>query len=226
MGEESKKQSGQADRSPDSKTAGTGTAAGNPRPAAAAAETGRTAGTGRTAEAPQPLAKALVIEEPQPPKPETPKGGKRDRKKKSAPKKAPQAYNAEQISALILAASGIIGSRPGKEIFTLQPEEAQQLATPIANMIAKSEKLANLGEYADAISLVSAALIIFVPRFLVYADQQKAVKAKAAGGVKLVRTDGEKQKNAASPDGGGKPDSGKHTESAAGIHSAIPGILG
>ena len=53
-------------------------------------------------------------------------------------------------------------------MFAISKAEADQLAAPIANMIAKSERLKNAGEYADAISLVTAALIIFAPRFVVY----------------------------------------------------------
>lgn len=120
-----------------------------------------------------------------PPVPAEPKKKQRRKPKKKEPEPS---FNAEQISALIMTASGIIASRPGMEIWALRPEEANQLSTPIANMVEKSEKLKNMGEYADAIALVTASLMIFAPRAVVYADQQKKKKIARNGGVQLVDT--------------------------------------
>ena len=71
-----------------------------------------------------------------------------------------------------------VASRPDMAVWQLRPEEATQLATPIANMIQKSEALQKMGEYSDAIALVTASLVIFAPRAMVYHDQQKQKKAE------------------------------------------------
>lgn len=121
------------------------------------------------------------------PAPAEPKKKQR-RKPSSKKKKEEPSFNAEQLSALIMTTSAIVASRPGMEIWALKPEEANQLASPIANMVEKSEKLKNMGEYADAISLVTASLIIFTPRAVIYAGQQKQKKIDRNGGVQLVDT--------------------------------------
>lgn len=154
------------------------------------------------------------------------------KKKKRAPRKKKQeqtAASAEQISAFLLATSQIVGSREGMEVFKLQPEETMQLATPIANMIEKSEKLQNLGEHADAISLVTASLIIFAPRVMIYTEQQKQKKIKKAGGVKLVdQRKGKKPEKTEGRGSVGKPDEPRpaHAENnAPSIYDAIPSTL-
>lgn len=117
---------------------------------------------------------APVKETPAVPAPNEPQ--KKQKRKPRKKKEEPANFNADQISGLILSASAIVASRPEMSVWMLKEEEAKQLATPIANMIAKSEKLQNMGEYADAISLVTASLIIFAPRAMVFADQQKKKK--------------------------------------------------
>lgn len=111
------------------------------------------------------------------------------KKKKRTPKKKkeePQAFNAEQISTLILTASGIVASRPDMGIWQLQQEEAMQLAGPIASMIEKSEALQKMGEHTDAVALVTAAMIIFTPRVIAQAAVSKEKKKTKSGGVVLV----------------------------------------
>ena len=209
-------------------TAGTGGhPAGNPRPASTAGGTDpRTGGTGnpaggKTPEKQNEKTSGLPSVSPAVPAPETPKKNQK-RKPTKKKKSEPDTFNADQISALILSASAIVGSRPGLEVFTLQPTEAMQLATPIANMMAKSEALQNMGQYADAISLVTASLIIFAPRFMVYSDQQKKKKIEAAGGVKLVRKETKNDGGTGKPSGTGTP---KPENDASGIYAAIPVTL-
>lgn len=98
------------------------------------------------------------------------------------------------------------------EVWTLRPDEATQLANPIANMIEKSEKLKAMSEHADAISLVTASLVIFAPRMLIYNDQQKKKKLEQTGGVKIVHEKGKSAGGAErpskpSPSNGPKPGS-------------------
>ena len=168
---------GETGGNPGTPAPGTGT------PAPAGTGAGPRAGTQTEEKKPAGLS---AVNNPAAPVPETPK--KQTKRKKSTPKKkTPDSFNADQISALIMSASAIVASRPGMEVFMLRPEEANQLATPLANMIEKSEKLQNLGEHADALSLVTASLVIFAPRVLVYSDQQKKKKKlEKNGGVQIV----------------------------------------
>ena len=154
------------------------------------------------------------------PTPEAPK--KKATRKPKKKKEDPQSFTAEQLAALILSTSAIVGSREGMAVFTLRPEEATQLATPIANMIAKSEKLQNMGEYADAISLVTASLVIFAPRFMVYHDQQKKKKLERNGGVQIVRKETESKRSSGKPSGTDAPHAPEHDSS---IYSAIPSTI-
>lgn len=151
------------------------------------------------------------------PTPATPKKKTRKQRQK---KDVNTSFNAEQISVLFVTATSIIAARPGFEVFAISKAEADQLAAPIANMIAKSERLKNAGEYADAISLVTAALIIFAPRFVVYFQQQSA-KKKVKEGPKLVR------KETKNPDAGGGHDKQSSTPAQghdSSILSAIPSL--
>lgn len=123
-----------------------------------------------------------------PPVPDTPK--KKQRKPRQSKKQDTNtSFNADQISALIVSLSSIVASRPGLEMFAITDIEAKQIATPLANMIAKSEQLKALSEHADAMALVTACFVIMAPRIMLYFNQQKEKKLKAAGGAKLVRTD-------------------------------------
>ena len=198
---------------------GTGGNSGTPAPgtgtpAPAGTGTGHRAGT----QAEEKKSAGLSSVTPAAPVPEAPK--KQTKRKKSAPKKkAPDSFNAEQISALIMSASAIVASRPGMEVFMLRPEEANQLATPLANMIEKSEKLQSLGEHADALSLVTASLVIFAPRVLVYSDQQKKKKLERNGGVQLVQQKGK------SPGSDKRTDGKPNADRAAPVEKHVPSAL-
>lgn len=150
---------------------------------------------------------------------------KKQKRKPRKKKEESTNFNADQISGLILSASAVVASRPEMSVWMLREEEAKQLATPIANMIAKSEKLQNMGEYADAIALVTASLVIFAPRAMMYADQQK--KKKTERGVIV-----DKRKEAKSNGGNAKPVTGNADrtpahggEPASSIFAAIPATI-
>lgn len=144
----------------------------------------RPAAAGRT-EAPEKK-KPVGVAEVTPPVPAEPKK-KQTRTPRKKKKEEPTAFNAEQITALMVSISTILASREGFEMFALSQLEAEQIATPLANMIAKSENLAGLGEHADAIALVTACIVIFAPKIMVYFDTQKKKKLERNGGVQLVR---------------------------------------
>lgn len=170
-------------------------APGTPEPA----RTGTPAGT-RTPEKEKVSGLAPVKETA--PAPAEPKKKQRKPASKKKKQEEPQPFSSDQLAALFMTASSIVASRPDMGIWQLQQEEAMQLAQPIANMIAKSEKFKNAGEYADAIALTTAAMMIFVPRGFVYSAQQKQKKIDRNGGVTLVRTDSKKPESKGSH---GKP---------------------
>ena len=164
----------------------------NPDPRSRTSPAGRT--ETRTADRPAAPAagrkaeekKSVGVAEVTPPTPAEPKK-KQTRTPRKKKKEEPTAFNAEQITALLVSVSTILASREGFEMFALSSLEAEQIATPIANMIAKSENLAGLGEHADAIALVTACLVIFAPKIMLYFDSQKKKKLERNGGVQLVR---------------------------------------
>lgn len=218
---------GSIDPRPGTRPAETGGNTGTPAPgtgtpAPARTGTGPRAGTQTEEKKPAGLS---AVNNPAAPVPEAPK--KQTKRKKTAPKKkSPDSFNADQISALIMSASAIVASRPGMEVFMLRPEEANQLATPLANMIEKSEKLQSLGEHADALSLVTASLVIFAPRVLVYSDQQKRKKLEKNGGVQIVQQ--KRTSTGSSKRTDGKPDADRaaHVENhVSSPLDAIPPVL-
>ena len=161
----------------------------NPRAAAPAAgrtpaaPAGRTPETGRKAEAQKARSGVLDVKE-QLPTPEQPK--KKTRAKRQ--KKSEQGnFTAEQVSALIVALSAIAASRPGLEMMLISKTEADTIATPLCNIIAKSERFKDLGEHTDAIALVTACLVVFAPRIILLANAAKEKKAREKAGVKIVR---------------------------------------
>ena len=225
MGNEITGKSGQLSQPPIPRTDGKRPerTAGNPPPANPRTGTAdpRTDGTGTgTRKAEEKKVTGLATVTPDIPSPEPPK--KKQTRKPKKKKDDPTSFNAEQLSALILSMSAIVGSRPDMEVFVLRPEEATQLATPIANMIAKSEKLQNMGEYADAISLVTASLVIFGPRCMIYHDKQKKKKIERNGGVQIVHKEPKGKGGNNKPSGTGPADVAEHDAS---IYSAIPSTI-
>lgn len=232
MGEKLTEQLGQSERPVDTKpnpgkpttgnsgTGTTGKGTGGTGNDSATAGTGKpSAGTGETEKEKVPGLASLIQNQETPPAPAKPKKAakrKPSKKKKAEPETS---FSADQLSALILSMSAIVGSRPGMEIWTLQPEEAKQLATPISNMVAKSDKLSQLSEHADAVALVSASLVIFAPRALVYYDMQKQKKIKANGGVQLVN---KKPENPGNNAGASKPRATNGQEYGGGVLDSIP----
>ena len=182
-------------------------------------------GTGGKAEKAQIPGLADVTVPPIPAEPQ-----KKQRRKASPKKKKDDGpITADQLQALILTATNIVATRPGCEVWALKPEEAKQLAQPIANMIAKSEHLQNMGEYADAIALITASVMIFGPRAYIFTTQQKARKIQQTGGVKLVRGKRkpvEQKRKDAGSDRGHDADGPAHAEKpATTIHDTIPGTI-
>jgi hypothetical protein len=132
---------------------------------------------------------------------DTEKSEKKTKKstKKKSTKKAAQ-VDSTQIQMILLTISGIVASRPGMEVWNLTADEAKQIADPLANILQKSEAVANVtSEYADAIALVTACVMIFVPKFLLW-QATKPKKPKNGekinyGTQQLARSTNETRKN-------------------------------
>lgn len=163
-------------RNPPAPAPGTGT------PAPARADAGPRTGTQTQKEKP---VQVPVLKEQAPVPAEPQKKKKRTPKKK---KEEPSTFNADQISTLILTASGIVAARPDMSIWQLQESEAMQLAQPLANMIEKSEVMQKMGEHTDAVALVTAAMVIFTPRVIAQAAVTKQKKKTKSEGVVLIDT--------------------------------------
>lgn len=106
---------------------------------------------------------------------EKPKRGRKSKKSLSN-----DTLTAEQFSALIVSVSAMIASRDGMQHWMITDSEAQQIAKPLSNIIAKSESLKSLGEHADAFALITACIMIFAPR-LIITMQTKKKKKKQKG---------------------------------------------
>lgn len=130
--------------------------------------------------------KAVTIDVPNKDTEEKPKPQPRGRPKGSTNKPTPRKttpaktkIDATQISVLLQTMTAIIAARPNMAAFAMTKDEADQLAKPLANIIGKSDAIAEAaGEYADHITLLVAAITIFVPKFLMYKMQRDAAIAQ------------------------------------------------
>lgn len=204
-------------------------AAGNPNSGAGVSTgNGNGSSAGKTEEKKIPQPRLLDVNgEDSAPIPEVPKK-KQTRKKKTAKKKTEEtsAFSSQQISMLLVSLSGVVASRPNLSMFALSEMEAEQIATPLSNILAKSEKLSAVGEHADAIALVSACLIIMLPRFMLYFETVKQNKIKANGGVKIVDKRKDKEaKSAGNNREASRTSSGEESTSVDGVLAAIPAII-
>lgn len=187
---------------------------------------GAGAGAGTAAEEKTTRTSVLAVDDKQQP-PAIPSPDKSGKKKpaKKKPKKKPvkePSFNASQISALLVSISTIAAAREGMEMWALSEVEAEQLAAPIANIIEKNEKLAAMSEHTDAIALMTACFVIFVPRFMMWSEMQKAKKQIKKEGVKIVRS--ETESNNDNRGNSGKPAASAKTNGDS-IFAAIPSLL-
>lgn len=153
------------------------------------------------------------------PEPKKATTAKRKRKKKAV---KPPTFSSEQISALIMAMSGIMASRPDFAIFALSEAEAQQLAQPIANIIENTGYSEAVGKYADHIALITACLMIFAPRIIVFSQQQKAKKIEKNGGLKLEPVKERKSIGDSAGNNKSAPDTKQDSNNA--VLSSIPSL--
>ena len=107
---------------------------------------------------------------------------KRYREKKKAEKQAQaqpvEMFNNEQLVALVVTLSGLIAARPGCQHWQLTQPEAQQLVTPICNIVKANTNIQDLGKYADHIALVIACVTILLPRAIISIQQLAQQRGK------------------------------------------------
>lgn len=170
-----------------------------------------TSGTGRTKTVKtEKVSKVSVLNDlpdvniPEPQQP------KQKRKYNKKPKEEnTTSFDTKQISAFIVAVSSMVASREGMTHWLITETEAEQIAKPLSNIIAKSEHLKGLGEHADSFALISACLMIFAPRIFITLQSNKSKKGVKKDGKHNDRksTDSNKQvhdKNAVTPSNDGK----------------------
>jgi hypothetical protein len=156
-----------------------GTAGSNPNdPSTQGTETkrrGRPPGTGtKTRTEETELLGLASLEGPKPVAVEIPTPA--EGKKRGRPKKQESENNVTipkvdsmQIQLLLVTISGVIASRPGMEIWNLSTQEAKQISDPLANILSKNAAVAAISnEHADAIALVVACFMVFLPKALLY----------------------------------------------------------
>ena len=150
---------------------------------------------------------------PEPKKPE-PKKVTRKRTNKNN-KKNDSAFNAEQITNLLTGLSAIAGQSEAGKFFAITETEAKQIAEPLANIIAKNDAFAQLGEHSDAIALTSACFMIFVPRLIAFLMHQKQMKLLKKQNVMVVKKE-------ADQNGSKGSNSGSDAEASGSNAGAIP----
>ncbi|WP_051567034.1 hypothetical protein [Priestia flexa] len=119
---------------------------------------------------------------------EVPNAEKEKEKTEEAPKKNPRGagrkkgstttrkstaaikvMNKEDIKQLLIVTTSMFASKEGMEIWALTDKEADQLAEPLANILARNEAFSKVaGANGDAMALVLAAFLIFVPKFMMW----------------------------------------------------------
>lgn len=94
------------------------------------------------------------------------------RKKGTTVKKSTAAIkvmNKEDIKQLLIVTTNMFASKEGMEIWALTDKEADQLAEPLANILSRNEAFSKVaGANGDAMALVLAAFLIFVPKFMMW----------------------------------------------------------
>lgn len=97
------------------------------------------------------------------------------RKKAAAPKK--NNLTAANVAGILKASFDIIGNREGLELWKLDQKECDQLAEPLAKIIAKSTYMERVtDEYGEYIALIIAIGMIIIPRFMMQLKQNKENK--------------------------------------------------
>lgn len=167
------------------------------------------------------------------------------RKKGSTVKKSNAAIkvmNKEDIKQLLMVTTGMFAAKEGMEVWALTDKEADQLAEPLANILARNEAFSKVaGANGDAMALVLAAFLIFVPKFMMWNATRPKKRKKGesinydngtghlANGKPAKQQSGKVSTSSQSPsrESSGQPKSsdGKNSNSPTQFGGAITGLI-
>lgn len=138
-------------------------------------------------------------------------------------------FNAEQLKAILLTVSAMAETTEATSFFALSEKEAEQIAIPLANIIANNDSLTALTEHSDSIALVTACFIIFVPKLFLFMAYQKNKKAMQKMNIKVAKgvetnADREKPKTSGSSEDNSGTASSKGKDDNNSILSTIPSL--
>lgn len=132
--------------------------------------------------------------------PEAPKGSKQQAAKVT---EAATAHTAHMMAAMIKTVSDICGIRPGMEHWRMSQAEAEAIAKPAAEIMAKHSLTDKASEYADYIALIVAVGVAIVPRVMYQMERNKSTQPGVITRVQPVQPKPQQQ-----PAGAAKPDAG------------------
>lgn len=151
----------------DSDTSDTATEAG------AGTGPGTGPGTGNKAEEKEKGSKlALLNNEDEKPKQLKPKKVRKTKK---------TSIDYKSINSLLTPLFGMISSRKGCEHWAVSEEELTTISKPLANILNKYDFVEKFAEHSDALSLITACGVVFVPRMMITVEQNKAKKILTEG---------------------------------------------
>ena len=154
-----------------SKNSGTGSAANSRGTGTGTGTTGAAGTANKPAQKSVGLSN-VTVDVPTPAEPKRGRGRPPGSTKKKNEKKKTEAaatIDPTHFVVLLQTISNVLASREGMEMFALSKQEAEQIATPLAAILAKHNAVGEFaGEYADHIALLTACGAIFVPKFLLW----------------------------------------------------------
>ena len=188
------KQSNGEDKQPIQPTGGKGGSKTNPSTSTATGGKGTGAGSSDTRTATDGSGKTTAPEKGisglatvnEPPQPELKKAPK---KRTRTTKKNDSVFNEEQLTALIMSISSVFkaSDKDSVKLFALSESEAKQIATPLSKLIINNDSLKGLTEHSDSIALVTACLMIMIPRLVIFAQLKKQEKKLRDQNVKIMK---------------------------------------
>ena len=124
---------------------------------------------------------------------------KKARKKRTVKKKSvknDEAFNAEQITALLMTVSAICSTTERGRIFALSEIECKQLAEPLSKIIANNDSMKSIAEHSDSVALAMTCFMIFAPKIFVWLQYEKAHRKPKGLEVKTIKGGKENAKKA------------------------------
>ena len=154
---------------------------------------------------------------------------KKARKKRTVKKKTSkndEAFNAEQITALLMTVSAICSTTERGRIFALSEIECKQLAEPLSKIIANNDSMKSIAEHSDSVALAMTCFMIFAPKIFVWLQYEKAHRKPKGLEVKTIKGVKENARKATGNSGtdsaGATTNSADHGEN---VSAVLPSIM-